>query len=188
VLSFVDGLRARDPATLAELFRDMNPRLLRMLASHGMFGDSAEELVHSCWETFFAGLDKFEGRSKVQTFVFGILLNKLRENRRHTARFDLEDDPEKVLNQEFSPKGWWIREPADPHVLLARKELGASIHKCLDGLPDSQREAFLLVETGEESSAEACRVLGVSPANLRVLLFRAKTRLRACLEGMTAHS
>jgi RNA polymerase sigma-70 factor, ECF subfamily len=161
----------------------MNPRLMRMMASKGILAESAEEIVHECWETFFTNLDKFEGRSTIKTFMFGILINKIRENRRRTKRTDYEEDAEKVFERNFTQDGWWINEPTDPYLLLANRELGESIKHCLGGLTDSQRAAFLLIESEGESAKSACHVLGVSLSNLRVLIFRAKDKLRACLEG-----
>jgi RNA polymerase sigma-70 factor, ECF subfamily len=178
-------LKNRDPNFLSALFTEMNPRLLRLLASKGIFAEAAEEIVHECWEAFFTNLDKYEGRSKIKTFVFGILINKIRENRRRTNRTDYEEDSEKVFERSFTQDGWWAKESADPHRLLANQQLGESIHGCLEGLTDSQRAAFLLIESEGETSESACNIMGVSISNLRVLIFRAKDKLRACLEGQS---
>ena len=178
-------LKDRDTAFLAELFSDINPRLLRMIASKGIFAESAEEIVHECWETFFLNLDKFEGRSKIRTFIFGILLNKLREHRRRMNRIDYEEDSEKVFERSFTQDGWWVDEPSDPYRLLANQQLGVAIQNCLEDLTDSQRSAFLLIESEGESSENACKIMGVSLSNLRVLIFRAKGKLRSCLEGQS---
>jgi RNA polymerase sigma-70 factor, ECF subfamily len=163
----------------------MNPRLIKMMASKGLYAEAAEEIVHECWETFFTNLDKFEGRSTIKTFLFGILINKLRENRRRTNRIDYEDDSEKVFERSFTQNGWWASEPEDPYKLMANQQLGLSIQNCLEGLTDQQRAAFLLIESEGESSESACDIIGVSMSNLRVLIFRAKDKLRACLEGQS---
>lgn len=176
-------LKNRDSLFLSELFTDMNPKLLRMMASKGIYAESAEEIVHQCWETFFANLDKFEGRSKIRTFVFGILINKIREDRRRSNRIDFEEDSEKVFERSFTKDGWWVNEPTDPHRIIENRQLGDSIEDCLEGLTDAQRAAFLLIESEGESSESACQIMGVSVSNLRVLIFRAKDKLRACLEG-----
>ena len=181
-------LQNRDPIFLSELFTDMNPRLIRMMASKGIFAESAEEIVHECWETFFSNLEKFEGRSRIKTFVFGILINKIRENQRRTNRIDYEEDSEKVFERSFTQDGWWVKAPADPHRILANQQLGTAIQDCLDGLTESQRDAFLLIESEGETSDNACSILGVSLANLRVLIFRAKDKLRLCLEGQSSTS
>ena len=161
----------------------MNPRLVRVLASKGIFAESAEEIIHECWETFFTNLNKFEGRSKIRTFVFGILINKIREHRRRTNRIDYEEDSEKIFERSFTQDGWWITDPPDPYRIVANQQLGASIQECLEGLTDSQKAAFLLIESEGESAEDACNIMNVSVSNLRVLIFRAKDKLRACLEG-----
>lgn len=181
----LEKLKKRDPIFLSALFTDMNPRLIRMMASKGIFAESAEEIVHECWETFFANLDKFEGRSTIRTFVFGILINKIRENRRRTNRLDFEEDSEKVFERSFTKDGWWVNEPTDPYRLMANQQLGNAIDDCLEGLTDSQRAAFMLIESEGESSENACEIMGVTVSNLRVLIFRAKDKLRACLEGQS---
>jgi RNA polymerase sigma-70 factor, ECF subfamily len=157
-----------------------------MMAGKGIFAESAEEIVHECWETFFVNLEKFEGKSKIKTFIFGILINKIRENRRRTNRIDYEEDSEKVFERNFTPNGWWANEPADPYKLMANHQLGESITECLEGLTDTQRAAFMLIESEDETAENACKIIGVSLSNLRVLIFRAKDKLRSCLEGRSS--
>lgn len=176
-------LQERDPNFLRDLFVEINPRLLKMLASRGIRGENAEELVHECWETFFSNLDKFEGRSQIQTFVFGILINKIRENRRHQNRVELEDDSEKVFARSFTNDGWWRHAPPGPDERLERTELGTLLEECLEGLTMPQRSAFMLIESEGEPSDHAASLLGVTVSHLRVLVFRAKDKLRHCLEG-----
>lgn len=181
----MEKLKNRDPVFLSALFTEMNPALLRMLSSHGVFSEAAEEIIHDCWETFFTNLEKFEGRSQIKTFVFGILINKLREHRRRLGRIDLEEDSEKVFQRSFTKDGWWAHAPSDPYKLLVNRQLSRLIESCLEGLTSSQRDAFLLIESEGETSDNACQIMGVSISNLRVLIFRAKHKLRTCLEGQS---
>jgi RNA polymerase sigma factor (sigma-70 family) len=176
-------LKARDPEFLASLFADANPYLFRFLAAQRVVGPAAEELVQQTWLTFFEKLDEFEGRSQLKTFLAGILLNKLRETRRFDARVTIEDDPEKVYASAFTKDGWWASDPANPYELAARKELGAQIRACLEGLTPEQRAAFQLREIEDEATENICKILGVSVSHLGVLVFRAKDGLRRCLGG-----
>lgn len=180
------GIRARDPRALTALFTEMNPCLLRLVMSKGIFADVAEEIVHECWETFFQAIDRFEGRSTIRTFVFGILINKIREHRRRSQKLDYREDSEAVFRGTFTADGWWSRAPADPQRILENSALGQQITSCLDGLTDSQRNAFLLIESEDQMPENVCKILGVSLTNLRVLIFRAKKKLRECLEGYAA--
>lgn len=177
------SLRARDPELLSELFRTLTPYLLKMAGTRRIFDEHAEDLVCQTWATFFEKIESFEGRSEIRTFLAGILVNKIREARRFSVRTVPEEDTEKLLNQGFSPEGWWKRPPADPSQLLGRKQNGAAILDCLGELSPNQKEAFILKEVDGEESASICNILGVSVTNLGVLLFRAKEKLRQCLEG-----
>jgi RNA polymerase sigma-70 factor, ECF subfamily len=177
-------LKARDRGLLESVFREVNPYLLRVLAAQGIFREHAEELVQAAWETFFANLDKFEGRSQIRVFIAGILLNKVREHRRAQGRVVVTEDVEHLTpDAAFAPDGHWIHAPGDPHKLAESKEMLGFLQDCLDGLTASQRDAFLLRESEGEISENICKILGVSVTNLGVLLFRAKDKLRRCLEG-----
>lgn len=176
-------LKKRDSQYLQELFVDINPRLVRMMAAKGIYNENAEEIIHECWETFFSNLEKYEGRSSIRTFIFGILINKIRENRRRVDRIEYEEDSEKVFDRSFTVDGWWTNEPTDPMELIANKQLKNLIAECLHGLTENQKNAFLLIEADGETAEDTCSILGVSLSNLRVLIFRAKDKLRTCLEG-----
>ncbi len=184
---FLDAIRCRDKPALKALFEALNPALVKMLSCHGIFGEKAEDLIHETWETFFQNLHKFEGRSQLKTFALGILINKIREFRRSSARTDLEDDSEKIFNRSFTPEGWWAQEPADPHKLMESKEIGQQIQECMEGLTEAQKSAFILIEVNKEEASAASNLLGISVSHLRVLIFRAKDKLRSCLTGKLAY-
>lgn len=176
-------LKDRDARFLEKQFRTINPVLLRILAANRIFGEHAEDITHQTWEKFFQNLEKFEGRSGLQTFVCGILINKIREYRRSQNRMVLEEDAEAVFSNAFTTEGWWSLKSQDPSALLKSTELAQHIGECLEGLTEAQRSAFVLKEVENEDSTEICNALGVSVSNLRVLIFRAKDKLRKCLEG-----
>lgn len=177
------SLRDRNPDFLADLFSKLNPYLLKMAGARRIFGEHAEEIVCQTWATFFENIESFEGRSEVKTFLGGILINKIREERRSQARTVPEEDPEVIMGHSFTPEGWWKRETPDPSQLLNRKQTGTAIEECLEGLSANQKEAFILKEVDGEESSSICNILDVSITNLGVLLFRAKEKLRQCLEG-----
>ena len=80
----------------------------------------------------------------------------------------------------------WIKPPIDPEDFLLGSETLELIEKCLDGLPLNQRMAFCMKEVEEHESPEICKILGVTVTNLGVLLYRARNRLRECVEGKVA--
>ena len=184
--ALLDGIKRRDTKALTSLFECINPALLKMLSSRGVYGEVSKDILNATWETFFEHIASFQGRSQIKTFVLGILINKIREHRRADARIDLEEDAEKIFSKHFTDDGWWSKEPSDPQSLLENKELGQHIQQCLDGLTDPQKSAFILIEVNREKAEEACNILGVTFSHLRVLIFRAKDKLRSCLSGKIA--
>jgi len=119
----------------------------------------------------------------VKTFVCGILFNKIREYRRSQKKLIFEEDSEKIFNQSFTLEGWWSPTIKAPDYELEQATAQKFIQDCMEGLTDQQRSAFLLIELEENKSEDICNVLDVSLSNLRVLLFRAKDKLKKCLQG-----
>ncbi len=176
-------LQSRDPAFLKTLFEEVNPFLIRVSLANRIDKEDVGELIHQTWETFFANLDQFEGRSQLRTFICGILFNKIREHRRLQKRMVPEDDMQKVMDSSFTPDGWWKVEPADPYKVMERQQVAQFIEDCMDGLTEQQATAFVMTEVEDEESGDICKVLGVTSSHLRVLIFRAKEKLRKCLNG-----
>lgn len=173
----------RDPKFLEQLFIEINPYLMRVCVANSIRDEKAEEVIHRTWETFFSKLENFEGRAQIRTYICGILFNKIREFRREQGRTVYEEDSEKIFEQAFTSDGWWTRSPHNPHRLFELSQATSLIEECLDGLSEQQKTAFVMKEVEEENSEEICNILGVNVTHLRVLLFRAKDKLRMCLEG-----
>lgn len=176
-------LRMRDSEYLMQLFQQVNPFLLRFLYGQKINSELAHDLVQESWRIFFEKIEQFKGQSSVRTFVTGILVNKLREHRRAQRREVQEEDLDRVVAQAFSDEGWWQQEPRGPYDYLNSKEILIRIEQCMQGLSPSQNEAFVLKEVYGNSTEEICNILDVSNTHLGVLLFRAKEKLRQCLEG-----
>jgi RNA polymerase sigma-70 factor (ECF subfamily) len=176
-------LKVRDRDFLGKLFHEINPYLNRVCMANGITPEDVSELIHQTWEKFFSNLDKFEGRSQIRTFICGILFNKIREHRRVQKRFVPEEDSKKFMDDAFTADGWWKVAPGDPYRLTELKQAAEFIRECFEGLTEQQMTAFVMKEMEEENSEDVCNVLGVNVSHLRVLLFRAKDKLRKCLEG-----
>jgi RNA polymerase sigma-70 factor, ECF subfamily len=176
-------LAARDRVFLTSLFSEVNPYLARVCAASGVHNEHLDEVIHDTWERFFTNLDKFEGRSQIRTFICGILFNKIREYRRGLGKTVFEEDSEKVMNNAFTLDGWWNLKPHNPHKLAELKEASDFIQDCLEGLSDQQKTAFVMKEVGEEKAEDICNTMQINISHLRVLIFRAKDKLRKCLEG-----
>jgi len=181
--AFLDRLRQRDPEALAEAVNEHARALYRAARAFGFAEPEAEDLVQDVFTTFLEKLDGFEGRSLLRTWLFGILHRKTLERRRASMIQDRTDAIEDVLESRFDERGNWSRPPADLERLFLSKELGKLIRVCMDGLPASQREAFVLREVEELETGEICKILDVSATNFGVLIHRARGRLRDCLES-----
>jgi RNA polymerase sigma-70 factor (ECF subfamily) len=145
----------------------------------------AEEVVQETWLAVIRGLDRFEGRSSLKTWIFRILSNiastrGLRE-RRTTPFCSLAGDGA----DQFEPNGHWRvaptpwEAPADAAVSAEIREL---VWAAIEALPASQRAVVALRDVEGWSAADTCAALGLSDGNMRVLLHRARTRLRAALD------
>jgi len=150
---------------------------------------TAEDMVQ---ETFLAALqarDNFAGRSSERTWLVGILkhkiLNHLCRNSRERPISDVEspvDRMEEFFDDRGRLKATATEWATDPSRVFEQKEFWEVLQRCLSRLPVRLSEAFLLREMDELSSEEICNVLNVSVTNLRVMLHRARLRLRLCLE------
>lgn len=149
---------------------------------------SAEDVVQ---ETFLAALkahEQFSGKSSARTWLIGILKHKIvdliRKESRELPVDDLElvDAPEET---HFDKKGHWRVAPLEwkvhPGEVLEQKEFMKVLSGCLAHLPERLRRLFVLRELEEQDSEEICKVLGITPTNLWVMLYRARMRLRGCL-------
>lgn len=156
--------------------------------------DIAEELVQ---ETFLGGLQslrEFRGRSAEQTWLIGILRNKVFDHFRRVCRDRPSDGLESIPAEEeqpFQTDGEWVghwrqdRGPIewhDPLKALEQKEFQEILRRCLENLPMRIASAFTLREMESASSEEICETLGISLDNLWVMLHRARMQLRRCLE------
>jgi len=160
----------------------------------------AEEVVQEAWLGVLQGLNRFEGRSSLKTWIFRILTNcaktrALRE--RHSVPFsslsDLEVnfdeptvDPDRFLPSDSQLPGQWASLPAAwdeiPEKRLLSKETYACIMSATDALPPSQRTVITLHDIEGWASEDICNVLGITDKNQRVLLHRARSKVRRALE------
>lgn len=176
-------LKNRDTTLLSQLFLEINPYLIRVCGASGVYKEHVDDIIHDTWAIFFGGLDNYEERSKIRTYICGILFNKIKEFRRAQSRLVFEEDSDDSVRNSFYQNGWWIKKPHDPHRISELSQASRFIKDCMDGLSEQQKSAFIMREVDDETSEEISVLLGVTLANLRVLVFRAKEKLKLCLEG-----
>ncbi len=192
--ALVARLRAGDEASFRALVRSQHRALLRVAMAFVESQAAAEEIVQDTWLAVIAGIDAFEGRSSVRTWIGRILVNRAKTRGvrdRRTVPFSAlsPEDDTPVEPERFAESGFWCapprgRVPAEdaPDALLLRKESRAHIERELEALPAAQRAVVTLRDLDGWTSEEVCNVLEVSETNQRVLLHRGRTRLRVALE------
>ena len=179
---FLILLKRKDRSALEGLVKAYTGQIYNACLGLGFSAVEADDITQSVWLTFFDVVQGFEGRSKIRTFLFGILYNKASEHRKKHNKFDLNVDVEAIMDRRFDKRGHWVDGPIDPEKFLSASQMTKLISDCLDLLPLTQKMAFNLKEIQEETTAEICNILSVTATNLGVLLFRARNQLRECIE------
>ncbi len=179
---FAARIRARDSQALEAVVHAYLSQILRAARGAGLNPQQAEEVTQATFVTFIETAPRFEGRSHVRTWLFGILYKKIAEARRNFRRDRQMEDIEEVVERRFRPDGNWMHPPRPVHLQLQQKEIREGIQGCLDTVPPKQRMAFVFREIEGLSTGEICKILEVTDTNLGVLLYRARNRLRECLE------
>lgn len=151
---------------------------------------AAEDLVQETFAAAIAALDRFEGRASLRTWLTKILLNKVADHMRASARQVSIDayEPEGEgggIEAFFKANGRYVDMPQSwktPEEALAQDEFFEVLELCVSGLSRTAARVFLLREMMDLSVEEICKELAISQSNCSVLLHRSRIRLRACLE------
>jgi RNA polymerase sigma-70 factor, ECF subfamily len=186
----VAALLAGDERAFEALVRRYHSSLLRVAMSYVRPRSAAEEVVQETWLGVLRGLPTFEGRSSLRTWIFRILVNQARTRgvrERRTVPFSAlgEGDPA-VDPERFLPDGRWATPPAAiaglPEAALLGEDARAHILAAIDELPPTQRDVITLRDVEGFTAADVREALGLTQGNERVLLHRARARVRARLE------
>jgi len=190
---------AGDEAAFSDLVQSHNAALLRLARVFVRDFAVAEEVVQETWLSVLSGLRGFEGRSSLKTWIFRILVNRARTRGTREARtiafsaLGLESDgvESAVQADRFTRSGRWSRPPSawdvdTPEKILLQEEAMAVVQKTLDELPPAQKLVITLRDVEGLDAEEACNILEISETNQRVLLHRARSRVRAALERYMA--
>jgi RNA polymerase sigma-70 factor (ECF subfamily) len=198
-MELIARLRQGDEEAFASLVDRYHSSLVRLALAHVTDRSVAEEVVQESWIGVLEGLGRFEGRSSLKTWIFRIVTNKaktrgVRESR-HTTFSDLHSDTESdepaVDPALFRTSGHWADywaeypQPWDeetPEKCLLTKEGSAYLEQAIQALPPKLKQILILRDVEGIGSKEVCVMLTVSEANQRVLLHRARARVRQALE------
>jgi RNA polymerase sigma-70 factor (ECF subfamily) len=176
-------LKARDDAVFAELVDAWSPTLLGLTRAVLRDDAAAEEVTQEAWIALIEGIDTFDGRSSLKTWLCQVALNRARTRaQRELRQAPAANDREEAL---FDAGGDWLNPvrpwQQPPDALLERAQLGALLAEALAGLPEVQRLVVTLRDVEGMSPGEVCHILGVSETNQRQLLHRGRAKVRAAL-------
>lgn len=195
----IRALRAGEETAFAQVVDTYGASMLRVAGMYVRDRAAAQEVVQDAWVAVLRGIDRFEGRSSLRTWIFSILVNLaktkgMRESR--TVPFaSLADDPDAgeptVPAERFRPEGdaWaghWATPPEDwdePLERLMSAEVRAELARAIAQLPDMQRCVVSLRDIEGWSAEEVCNVLDLTETNQRVLLHRARSKLREMIDA-----
>lgn len=193
------ALRAGDEAAFARLIDRYNASLVRVAMLYVRTRDVAEEVVQDTWIGVIQGLARFEGRSSLKTWIFRILMNRAMtrgERERRSIPFSALGDrddaseglvgPDRFRGPNDDWPGHWARAPHSwdeiPEERLLSNETLSLVSAAIEALPPHQREVMTLRDLEGWSSAEVCDSLDITDVNQRVLLHRARAKVRRALE------
>lgn len=203
-LTLLAALRRGDEAAFGTIIDRYHPSLVRIATLFVRDYAVAEEVAQETWIGVLRGLDRFEGRSSFRTWLFGILANQAkrrgeRERRmipfsalaRPPAGEEAAVDPERFLSPGAEWAGHWARPPARwddmPEDAFLNQETRHEVETAIAALPPNQRAVITLRDVEGWDADEVCNVLGLSQTNQRVLLHRARSRVRQAIERTLGH-
>lgn len=193
----LEGLRAGDEPAFRELLAALGPAMLRVARGYARDSQVAAEIVQETWLAVLRGLEGFEGRSPLRTWVFTILGNCALRRAKTEARSapwsslesSREEEDELDCFFDANHPRWascWTtvnaRWESLPEEALTTREAENAILEALTSLPPSQSAVITLRDLEGLSSIEVCSLLGLSPGNQRILLHRARLAVRRALQ------
>jgi RNA polymerase sigma-70 factor, ECF subfamily len=183
-------LRAGDERAFEALVARHDGALRRVARSYVRTDSAVDDVVQETWLGVVRGLDNFEGRSSLRTWIFRILVNQARTRGVRDARsvpfsaLETEDAPA-VEPAAFAADGRWTSAPprldSDPETGLLSAELRGRLLDAVDTLSDDQRAVITLRDLVGLPAMDVCDLLEITEVNQRVLLHRARARVRAAL-------
>ncbi len=197
--ALVERLMAGDEAAFMGLVDAYHGPMLRLARQYVPSREVAEEVVQETWLAVLQGLPRFEGRSSLKTWIFRILVNRAvtrgtRERRTlpFSAMFDASRDPfepavdpDRFRGPDDRLPHTWAAPPQPwdevPEQRLESRETLQRLGQAIEALPPSQREVITMRDVEGFTSKEVCSVLGITEVNQRVLLHRARSKVRGAL-------
>lgn len=192
-------LRQGEEGAFDEVVTQHHSALVRMAMSYLSDREVAEEVVQDTWMAVIEGLGRFEGRSSLRTWIFGIMIHKAKDRgvreKRHTTFSSFEsvdDDSDETIDpsrfhQSGKCAGHWAfpLQPWDdqtPEKLLASRQAVNVMNQAIEALPRTLKEVLILRDVEGIEVREVCEILKITETNLYVRLHRARERVRQAVE------
>ena len=194
----LEALRAGDEDAFRTLVREYTPSLVRVARIYVPTQAAAEEVAQETWLGVLNGLSRFEGRSSLRTWIFRILTNIAKTRAKRDGRTlpflalsepgrvpEAAVDADRFLDPEHPrwPGHWALKPEAWPEDALVAAETREKLAEAIETLPAAQRTVISLRDIEGWSSEEVRNALDLSETNQRVLLHRARSKVRAALES-----
>ena len=191
-------IRAGDEEAISQLVERWSPTMFRLARSFVDSPQSAEDVVQEAWLGMLSGLARFEGRSSLRTWTFTILVNRARTRGAREARtvpqpplatrdepgaYDWFPGPGGEATRTWSSINVTSRWDTAPESAVLSRETLIQLDRAVSALPSRQRQVVTMRDVVGMSAEEVCAALGISAANQRVLLHRARAALRTALAG-----
>jgi RNA polymerase sigma-70 factor (ECF subfamily) len=201
-MQLIEELRQREEAAFARLVEQYQSALLRVARLYVPSHAVAEEVVQETWLGVLRGVERFEGRCSLKTWIFQILINRARTRGERESRMvsfaamagqrgDADTptvEASRFLGAEDGANaGHWAVQPQQwnmtPEQAALSGECLAHIERAIAALPPAQRQVIILRDMQGCTGEEVCNILGVSETNCRVLLHRARAKVREAMEA-----
>jgi RNA polymerase sigma-70 factor (ECF subfamily) len=195
---FLDRLRRGEEAAYRRLVRRFHGMLVGVAS--GVIGSraQAEEVVQDSWIAVFNNIGGFEGRSSLASWLYTIVLNRARTRIGREGRLvslpsvldGSQGEERAVPASAFRDDGHWIEAPRlwdvlDPERVVGGRQLWDHVQAAIETLPAGQKAVIILRDMEDRSGEEICALLQITPENQRVLLHRARARIRAAIDRVT---
>jgi RNA polymerase sigma-70 factor (ECF subfamily) len=181
--ALVAALRAGDERAFMQLVEAYTPGMRRLALTFVRTPALADDVVQEAWLGVLRGLDRFEGRSSLRTWIYRIVANIARTRAVKEARSapfsSFGDEP--AVDPERFIDGHWA-QPPEPWRAVLDSEARALVDRAIAALPEQQRQVIQLRDVEGWSAEDVRNVLELSETNQRVLLHRARSKVRAALE------
>jgi RNA polymerase sigma-70 factor, ECF subfamily len=189
-IKLVEALRRGDERAFEQLIRMYQAGLVRVARMYVSSRSVAEEVVQETWLAVLNGIDRFEGRSSLKTWLFRIVANRAKtrgEREGRSVPFSALGDGDPAVEPERFAQGEWASPPRDwPEDRLIGDETLRVIEEAIELLPDGQRAVITLRDLQGWTAEEVRNALDLSETNQRVLLHRGRSKVRRALEEYLA--